>query len=356
MTGPIEKPSRRRPKLILSAYDLEKQLRRLSESTLGPDRDKWPYLPLKTGFAQLQEAIGGISNRFYVIASGARVGKSTLALQLVYNVLKLNKEAHCLYVSLDQPAREMNIRLVAMAGQCNTSYVQFPSAELAEKYDEKRVKGLRAALSLKDRLTIVDESLGSLKLADIASFIHQKKHGQVTPLVVVIDPLYRVREGGGEQMNQVRLETLCQEIKTLCASEQVAVIATTRLSKGAALHRPSLEDLEDQPAVLYESDVVMLLYNDSLNDGNTSFMEWEWGTDDVMVPIFELNVVKNKMGGFAGRLFYRFYNSYSRFKECTPAEIDNYNRMLLNLKMHDKEDPTVDEGLPIIEQIDVGGK
>ncbi|MBI4864051.1 MAG: AAA family ATPase [Candidatus Riflebacteria bacterium] len=333
----------RRPRLLISSFDLEKQLRRLAESTLGAERGRWPYRPLSTSFPVLNEKIDGIRNGIYVLASAARMGKTTFALQMACDLLLKNPDAHALFVSLDQPARELNIRLVAMAGECHTAYVQNPTAKDVEKYDVKRQTGLSKMLQLKSRLTVVDESLGSLGLADLVSFIHQIKGRKKKPLVVFLDPYYKIRLERQPEGMEHRSERLMSELRSLASAEEIGIVATTRLSRGAGLQRPTLEELEEQPGVLYDSHVLGLLYCDAFNNGDTPFLEWEWGTDDVMVPIFELDLCKNKMGAFSGRLYYRFYTSYSKFKECSELEIDNYNRMLMNLKVHDKSDPIVDE-------------
>ena len=162
--------------------------------------------------------------------------------------------------------------------------------------------------------------------------------------MVVIDPIYKVRTGARrEDETGASMEVLARDLSTLATSEDVAILATTRLARGAGQTRPQLVDLEDQPALLYAANVVMLLYCEFFVNGNTPYLEWEWGTDDVMVPIFEMHVAKNRMGPFSGRLYYRFYNSYNKFKECSQLEIDNYDRMLGNLKTHDKADPAPNE-------------
>jgi replicative DNA helicase len=347
---------RNRPRLLISSFDLEKQLRRLAESTLGADRGRWPYRGLTTAFPLLSDRIDGIKNGVYALASAARMGKTTFALQLAFDVLQRNAEARVLFVSLDQPAREINIRLVAMAGECKTDYVQNPTAEAAEKYDARRQKGLAGALRLKERLTIVDESMGALSLGDLVSFVRQARGRVRRPVLLFLDPYYKLRGDRPGGHASPFSEQLMGDLKTLATSEDVGVVVTTRLAQGAGARRPTLEDLEDQPAILYDSHVVMLLYCDSFSKGDTEFMEWEWGTDDLMVPIFELFVAKNKTGAFAGRLWYKFYASFSKFKECSEVEIDNYNRLLKNLRVHDRKDPEVDESSPArIEDIDAAG-
>lgn len=343
----------KRPRLLVSAFDLERQLRRLSQSTLGADRGRWPYQGLTCAFPILDEKLDGLHNSIYVLGSAARMGKTTFALQLAFDILVKNPEAHVLFISLDQPARDLNIRLVAMAGECHTEYVQYPDPKKADRYDDKRQRGLARLVKLKNRLTIVDESLGSLRFIDLVSFIRQIKGRKTHPLVVFIDPYYKIRIEGGTQDMRTLSERLMSEFKTLATSQEIGLVVTTKLARGAGLTRPSLEDLEDQPGVLYDSHVLALLYCDFFLHGNTPFLEWEWGTDDLMVPVFELDVVKNKMGSSPGRLYYRFYTTYSKFKECSALEMDNYSKMLQNLQEHDKQDPAVpEEAMSRVETID----
>jgi replicative DNA helicase len=221
----------RRSKLSVSAFDLEKQLRRLSLSTLGLERARWPYRGLDCGFPILNEKIDGFHNCIYVLASAARMGKTTFALQFAFDVLCKNPEAHVLFVSLDQPVRDLNIRLVAMAGECHTDYVQHPDAKNAEKYDARRQLGLSRAVKLKSRLTIVDESLGGLGLSDLIDLVRQVKRRKSRPILVVIDPYYKIRFDRRSQEMDAISERLMGEFKTLATSEEVAIVATTRLDR-----------------------------------------------------------------------------------------------------------------------------
>lgn len=344
--------STRRPRLLLTSYSLERQLDRLED---GRSSFKWPHVGLSCGFPLLSEHLGGFQDALYVVAGASRMGKSTFALQLIFQALVDSPEAHALFLSLDQPARELNARLVAMAGNVPVEYALRPDPELSEKYEDARQQGLETLLGMKKRLTIIDESLGAIGLSDLNSFISQKRRRFDGPLLLALDPIFKLRtpKGGPEDYGQ-RVEQLCQELKTLCTSHEVGVLATTRLSRGAGLRRPTLADLEEQPAILYEARSILLFYCDFFNDGSTPFLEWQWGTEDVEVPIFEVNVAKNKMGSFSGRLYFRFFNSRSRFKECHQLEIDNYDKMLLNLESSDAEDPrpkeTVGERFELIEK------
>lgn len=322
-----------RPRIRLEDFELGRQLGDATDAVLG---DTWPAAPRHFGYPLLTQHLDGFKNSLYVLAGASRMGKTTFSLQLAYQSLRDNPDTHALYISLDQPARELNVRLAAMAGEAPVDYVVRPDPLLEEKYDRKRQAGIRAVSELKERLTIIDETHGGLSLDDLTSLVEQKRQAFDGPLLVFLDPIYKLRVPGVLDFTQ-RMDWLSQELKTLAMSKNVAIVGTTRLAHGAGKRRPTLEDLEEQAALLYEAQVILLLYCDYFNNADTTFLEWEWGTDDLMVPIFELQVGKNKMGAFSGRLYYRFYNSFSKFRECPQVENENYDRMLKNLQRKDPE-------------------
>ncbi len=331
MTVPRKTARSAMSKLKLKAFNLAEQLKSATDPAM---RDSWPQASRYIGFPMLSERIDGFKNTIYALASASRMGKSTFALQLAYQLVRDNEDTHVLFVSLDQPARELNLKLVSMAGEAPIDYVLHPDPLQAEKYELKRERGVKEIFDLKDRLTVIDESFGALSLEDLTSLIDQKRTDCDGPLVVFLDPYYKLRLTGVTEFSE-RVEALARELKTLCLSREVGMFCTTRLAQGAGKRRPTLEDLEEQSPLLYDAQVILLSYCDYYNNADTSFMEWEWGTDDLMVPIVELQVAKNRMGGFSGRLYYRFYTSHSKFKECPAVEVDNYDKMLKNLQKGD---------------------
>lgn len=338
------KPARPAKPGRLAAFSLAEQLARLEQS-FDPTRERpWPERGLTAPeFPLLCERLDGFRNVLYVLAGASRMGKTAFALELLVDLLRAEPDARGLFVSLEQPARDLNVRLVAQAGEVNMEYLLNPTKEKAEKYDARKGTGLAASLALRDRLTIVDESCGALRVEDLRQFVEEVRRGFDGPLLMVVDPVFKVRcSAPASDWGAVAAE-LTREFKTLCLEHRVGIIATTGLGGAAGARRPELADLEGQSALLYDAHVVGLLYCDFVNNPETPFLEWEWGTDDLMVPVFELQVAKNKMGAFAGRIYYRFYNSYSKFKECVTLENEHYERMLHNLRVHDEADPAVDD-------------
>ncbi len=331
----------------LEMFELQNQILELEDVFSSPAR--WPWRGVEIGFPILSEHLDGMRDRLYLLASSTRMGKSTFALQLAYSILMADENARILFLSLQQPARDVNLRLVAMAGEVNLEYLVNPRKDLEGRYDDAKYEGLRRVAALKERLWVVDESMGALALHDLEGFLDELRveRGFDGPLFVVLDPLERLR-GGGEA-------ELAREIKTMTTRYRAGMVVTCGLASAAGARRPEFEDLDPHAPVVYESDVVFLLYCDFFNNAQTHFLEWEWGTDDLMVPIFELEIVKNRMGAFTGRLYYRFYNSFCKFKECSAPEMENYDRMLYNLRVHDPNDSLVDERIVTrYENLDAG--
>jgi replicative DNA helicase len=337
--------SKRHKDIKLSSFQLKEQLRQL-EATLSPTGDAvWPYrgVDLKS-FPLLTDGLDSLHNSLYVLAGATRMGKTAFTLQIVADILLNVKEARVIYISLEQSARDLNIRLVGMCGEVKLEYLTDPTREGTEKYDDKKMKGLELASSLADRFTIVDESCGGLSVASVVSLVEEARVDYDGPLFIVVDPLVKLRSGVDLSSGiELHLSTLSRELKTLAMEQNVGIFVTTGVQGAAGSTRPSMVDMEKQSALLYDAQAVLLIYCDYFNNPETPFLEWEWGTDDLMVPIFEVNVVKNKMTSFSGRLYYRFYNSFSKFKECVQIECDNYEKMLFNIRVHDDDDPIVND-------------
>lgn len=325
------------------------------EGTVDPRlANQWPHRGLTTGFPLLTQALDGYRNHLYVAAGGSRMGKTTLLLQHAYDFLRFSPEARVVFVGLDQPRRDMFVKLVAMAGQCSADYLVNPTPDREEKYEKKKQRGLARIQEIKDRLWLVDEGDGAIRLEDLAELTSELRAGAEGPLFLVIDPLFklRCREVPFSAPLGERVAYLAGELKTLCLQQRVGVLLSTRLDTGSGRSRPVLADLEGQSALLYEAAAVLLLYNDAANDAQSPFLEWEWGSDDTMVPVIEMLVAKNKMGAFSGRLFYRFYQSLSMFRECSRLETENFNRMLENLERHSEDGPDKkDVPMQVVEDV-----
>ncbi len=331
---------------------LDVQVDEMKLQSIRAVRNKQGVVGLHTGFPLLSHHLNGIQNELYFFGGSAGMGKSTFLSQIAWQLITQNSDTVVLFFSLDQKALDIAAKLVSLAGEIPVSYVKNPS--LTSIPDEKkRRQGIEMVSHMRDWLEIIDETNGAVSLEDLMETVGRVRLEHSGPLVVLVDPLSKLEAGIPGLTGQEKLITLVTRLKTLTASHRMAVIAAVELMAEAEGRRPARYDLPPCPAFLQHSYATMLLYCDHINNYETPFIEWEWETEDLMVPIAEIDIVKNKMGEYRGRLFYRFYNSLARYKECVEVENENYSAMIENIDNFNISDATTASTKAIPKNINI---
>ncbi len=289
------------------------------------------YVGFDSHFPILQERLNGFQKEFYLITGGVGMGKSTFATQLAWDLATLNRDLTVLLFSLDMNRIDISGKLIAQAGEVPIDYVKNPYVA-NDEFEKKRQIALEKVGAMSDRLFIIDESQGRIFIEDIKKLVKRTKLERGGEVAVVIDPIFKIHLKHEKMTFNEKCNMLSAELKSIAAAEGVTLIATAGLPKAISNRRPIREDLEEIMGLLYDPYVVFFLYCDYLNDFETPFLEWQWGKDNFMIPITELLIAKNKMGGINARVFYRYFESYAKFKECAPQEVENYTAMIENLQ------------------------
>lgn len=291
-----------------------------------------PFCGLDTGFELLNQTINGLENEMYLIGAASAMGKTTFATQLAFQVLKNNPEANLIFFSLDQSQKDILVKFISEASGVAVKYIKcsFPRNEAL---DIKKKEGISFVASLTKRMRIVDESHGEVTIKDFKNIIRKHKLEFLNkPLVVIADTISAIRPVTRLADRAAEISDVLAELKTLVRTEEFSLVATFNLDGPAEVKRPKREDLARIPAFIYQPYVTMTLYSDFIFNFETPFLEWEWGSSDLMVPIVELEVIKNKMSGNKGRIFYRYLDSLASYRECVELENENYNAMIENLE------------------------
>lgn len=294
---------------------------------------KRSYLGLNTNFPILMERLNGFQKEFYLITGGVGMGKSTFATQLAWDLAALNPDLTVIFFSLDLNRIDVTAKIVAHASEVPIDYIKNPYVTRID-FEDKRKKGLQTVAEMSQRLLLVDESSGRVFLDDIKKYVKRTRLERAGEVAVIIDPLFKIQIRNQHKMSfNEKCNFLAAELKSLSAVEGVTLIATAGMPKAISHRRPVKEDLEEIMGLLYDPYAVFFLYSDYLNNFDTPFLEWEWGKEDsFMIPISEALIAKNKMGSINTRIFFRFYEAYSRFRECAPQEVENYTAMIENLE------------------------
>jgi len=295
---------------------------------------KWPFMGVSSGLPVLDKIVGNFRDGVYLFAGGAGTGKTSFASQVLYQLLDTNEEALGVMFTFDLSYLDLVARFCALCSGLSVDMVRDPSKIKDEEDQEKRHAGLEALGRIRERLLILDQSHMDPTLESIEEEISSlRKSFPDQPMFLCFDPFLAIscKEESGEDRSQA----IMRNLKRLTRQYAVGILGTADLQRGAREQRPALRDLEAEGGLLFGADLIGLLYNDSLNDFSTPFLEWEWGTEDLMVPVIEMNVVKNNQSAFLGRIYYHFYNSITRYKECLESENEYYNEMLGNLDYYE---------------------
>ena len=293
---------------------------------------KQSYLGLNTNFPILMEKLNGFQKEFYLITGGVGMGKSTFATQLAWDLAMMNSDLTVIYFSLDMNRIDTTAKIISQSAELPIDYVKNPYS-VREDFEIKRTAGLRTVSSMSRRFILVDESNGRFFIEDVKKLVKRTRLERGGEIAVVIDPLYKILLKNQHSLGfNESCNILASELKSLAVTEKCTVIATAGLPKAISNRRPVREDLEEITGLLYDPYAIFFLYCDYLNNFDTPFLEWEWGKEDsFMIPITEAYVAKNKMGNSNSSIFYRYFEAFSKFKECAPQEVENYSAMIDNL-------------------------
>ncbi|MFZ2960263.1 MAG: DnaB-like helicase C-terminal domain-containing protein [Candidatus Ozemobacteraceae bacterium] len=314
-------------------------LEEMRDLILANRERKRDYIGFETSFPILQERLSGMQKEFYLVTGGVGMGKSTFLTQLAWDLANMNPELTVLFFTLDLNRIDISAKLVAQAGEVPIDYVKNPYVTNPE-LEQRRQIGLAKVARMGERLFVIDESSGRIFLDDIKKLVKRTKLERGGEVAVVIDPIFKIHLKQDRMGFTEKCNFLSAELKSISAVEGITLIASAGLPRAISNRRPVREDLEEIMGLLYDPYVVFFLYCDYLNDFETPFLEWQWGKDNFMIPITELFIAKNKMGSINTRIFYRYFESYSRFKECAPQECENYSAMIENLQKF-KDDKNV---------------
>lgn len=308
----------------------------LFNSKIG-DELCWPIAGIRSGYTVIDEAVDTFKPGLYIFAGGTGTGKSSFLNNLMFGFLSNNKETCGLHFSYDVNYLEQVGKYLALSSNLPLDLIKNPS-KISEDDLEKRFEGLEKLEEIQSRLIILDQNHDVQKIDQIENeIISLKEEYPDLPIVIAIDPISQLIDTT-HAYGEERDSYFVVELKRMARVYGVVVLMGVDLDIGAREYRPKLSQLEKKVALMYGAEFIGLLYNDTLNNFDTPLLEWEWATKDTMIPIIELNIVKNKSSSYLGRLFYRFYGSQCRYKECVKAENEYYNEMIENMD-HFEEDP-----------------
>jgi replicative DNA helicase len=225
-------------------------LRRLKTET--PENDVF-----KTGFQELDKAIGGfLPGEFIVIGGRPAMGKTTFLVDVSLNI---SKTVPLLFVTLDFSDELLTTRFIAALSE-------IPAQQLLQK-------NLNAAEW--ERIDATEK-----KFADRQLFVLDSRNNGITAIkahcekqirengvkVIVVDYLQLVRSNQHWRQRVDEVSFASRELKNMAQEHNVCVIVSSSLNRsvenryGMEGKHPQLSDLRDSGAIEQDADKVIFLY------------------------------------------------------------------------------------------------
>lgn len=303
-----------------------KELERFEERVWRADK----ILGVSAGFNKFDEKMDGIQDGLHEIAGIWNVGKSAFMITMALNMLA-NPDNHILYFSIDDPVQTKTIpRLLANMSNLpiNTVANPFHRIQNNETLDDtrrdemllEREKALDRLRDMSNRLFIKDSSHG-YDLDYIERMIKMHKSiADERKLIVFVDFLHMVTCKNLEET--ALISKVCGSFKKWSALYNIPIITTVESTKQVGQKKDIYDgDIKGSVTLQYDADSIFLLWT-NFNSGCGADKQLFYHREDGKgtAPIIRVKVSKNKISGFKGSLFFRFYPEYSLFQECDEAE------------------------------------
>jgi replicative DNA helicase len=250
--------------LISGAAAADRTLKRLEEQWEHPEQT----LGLKTGYGELDKAIYGLRPRLIILAAPPKVGKTTLALNLVHNVIDENQAPAgvpvALVISLEMTVDELTER--ALAAFAKVSLDSLLTGSLTDE-EKARVREAKEKLALMPIEYL--EGFESVTPATMKALVRKVKrtHGRIDLLVV--DYIQLCDADSMTENDTARVSRVTRELKRISKAFNLPVLGLSQVNRNFA-NRPDsklrLSDLRQSGALEQDADVVIFIQRENPHD------------------------------------------------------------------------------------------
>lgn len=305
---------------------------------------------LDWGFESLNQAYEGLNTGIHLVGGQSNTGKSAFMLYLAQAIANANRElsaritkkAYCIYFSLDDTNNELIPRLVAIDQKIKINAVSFPKKyEHNKEIMEKREKGFE---NLKENVKYIgmqDANEGSsieyiVETCKDLQIQLDEMEPNVYTLVIIIDNFHDIDvDAKGYTEDNARYDFITDKLMKLAYDLDSPIICSAEFKKISGGRRPQRDDIRSSGKISYASKNIMLCHNDYSIRQEQAGVFWEltdkseFGEETTRkMPVWEVQIDKNKFGSQKGRLFWEFIPEMSTFRESSKENSLKYTQML----------------------------
>lgn len=205
-----------------------------------------------TGYGDLDKYIGGWYKEMIVLAGRTSLGKTTLALNMVYKLLKRG-------IPIGLFSFETTKNTIYLKLACIETKISFSRIRTKKISIEERTKLKDAIKNIKDLPLWIEDGAG-LSVIDVVAKAKQMRAKEGVRFVVIdYLQLLKAVDSATSRVQQVSYDI--KTLKDLSKDLQIPVLVISSLSRNYNdKSEPTLQELKESGDIEYTSDIVLLLH------------------------------------------------------------------------------------------------
>ncbi len=304
-------------------------------------RQKKGLSGISTGFNDLNKLIGGFNpSDLIVLAGRPGMGKTTFALNLLYNVAN---EVRCGRVdkNLNGPALFFSLEMSTdqLAAKILSSISGISSYDMRiGKITNDEIVSLKAFAKQIETLPIYIDDTPALSVSAIRTRARRMKMKEKGLALIVIDYIQLLSPPGGSKADNrvVELSEMTRGLKMLAKELNVPVVALSQLSRAVETRGsrprdkiPQLSDLRESGSIEQDADIVMFTFREEyylekdLKDVESKRIEATRARYEKVKNLAEIYVAKHRHGA-TGNIELYFNGRLSQFKNVDTEHQSEY--------------------------------
>jgi replicative DNA helicase len=213
---------------------------------------------ISTGFTDIDNLTSGLQpSDLIIIAGRPSMGKTALALNIVYNAAIENNVGTALF-SLEMSSMQLGIRLLGLDGMIDASRLRKGALQ-----DDEWTRLIESTDRLSKLPIFIDDSSGLSALEMKAKARRLKKKHDIS--LVVIDYLQLMQSKRSVESRQQEISDISRSLKALAKDLNIPVVALSQLNRQVETRpskKPMLADLRESGAIEQDADLIVFIYRD----------------------------------------------------------------------------------------------
>lgn len=264
---------------------------------------------LSTGYTDLDKMTSGLQPSDLIIVAGRpSMGKTSFAMNLV-EYAALNQSKPVLTFSMEMPADQLIMRMLASVGRINQSNLR--TGKLA---NEEWARLNTAVTKMKDIPLLIDDTpaLTPTELRTRARRV-AREHGGIA--MIMVDYLQLMRVAGASEGRTAEISEISRSLKAIAKEFECPMVALSQLNRSLEQRpnkRPVNSDLRESGAIEQDADVIMFIYRDEV-----------YNEDSPDKGVAEIIIGKQRNGPI-GTCRLSFQGQYTRFENLAHGSESDY--------------------------------